>query len=228
MRRSLMLALMIVLPMVASQVEADRDRADPASNADGDDPVDPADHADDDALTIEPEPDAAAPALARLVPPIGEVLGAAYAVAGFDRDPTPSWSRRARVAGLVPWVTVRTGWDTNWKDENPEVGRGRTFEVRATWRLDRLLFDGRELQIASVSTARQRDRGRLASRVIRMYFLWRRTAAAAIRNSRWQSRADEAAAELDALTDGWFSERLGWSRRRASELRTPAQSGRLR
>jgi hypothetical protein len=79
------------------------------------------------------------------------------------------------------------------------------LEVRATWRLDRLVFDGRELQASSIEAARRRERRGLASRVIRAYFAWRRAASPGHR--------EETAAELDALTDGWFSE--------ASGVRTP-------
>ncbi|MDQ3364193.1 MAG: hypothetical protein M3680_02025 [Myxococcota bacterium] len=158
--------------------------------------------------------------LATEVPAIGEVLAAAYAAGGLDHDPTRGWARRSRIAGLVPWVTVRGGWDTSWKEDRPDVGRSRTFEVRATWRLDRLLFDGRELQVTNVDAARRRERRRLGSRVIRAYFAWRRVAAAAVENPRWAGRAEEAAAELDVLTDGWFSEELARPRRTASETRT--------
>ena len=144
----------------------------------------------------------------RSAPPIAEVLEAAYVAAGLDRDPTKSWSRRARVAALIPWVSVRAGWDANWREDDPEVGRSRDFEVRATWRLDRLVFDGRELQVSSIDMARRRERRRLASRVIRTYFTWRKLAAAAATvQPRASTAAEAAAAELDALTDGWFSER---------------------
>jgi hypothetical protein len=154
-------------------------------------------------------------------PEVAEVIVAAYAAAGLDRDPSPSWIRRARIAGLVPWVSVRTGWDVNWQDPATDIDRGRTIEVRATWRLDRLMFDGRELQVASIDAARRRERRRLAAHVIRTYFAWRRAAALALRNPRWVARAEEGAAELDALTDGWFSDELARPRRTASENRTP-------
>ncbi|MEO8699101.1 MAG: hypothetical protein ABI867_03625 [Kofleriaceae bacterium] len=142
-------------------------------------------------------------------PAIAEVLTAAYTAAGLARDPTRGWIRRARLAGLVPWLTVRTGRNTSWQDNDPDVDHGMALEVRATWRLDRLVYDGRELQVASIEAARRRERRRLASRVIRSYFTWRRAVAkpgAAV-------RADEAAAELDALTDGWFSDTLRRGRR---------------
>jgi hypothetical protein len=191
----------------------------------------------------------AAPALVVRGPAVAEVLTAAYRAAGLDRDPSRGWNARARVAGLVPWITVRTGRDTSWKNTDTDVGHGMVVEVRATWRLDRLVFDGRELQVASVEAARRRERRRLASRVIRAYFAWRRAVertaerpdcdpadpAADPAGRGCASRAalvDEAAAELDALTDGWFSDALAEppalsrgfsgrpSRRSASENRT--------
>ncbi len=138
-------------------------------------------------------------------PPIREVVAAAYAASGLDRDPARGWTHRARVAGLIPWVTLRAAQDTTWQDHDPDIGHQTTYEVRATWRLDRLLFDGRELEVASIEASRRRERRRLASRVIRTYFTWLRARAAAVHHVRWASHADESAAELDALTDGWFT-----------------------
>ncbi|HEX3478423.1 MAG TPA: hypothetical protein VHT91_25555 [Kofleriaceae bacterium] len=141
-------------------------------------------------------------------PGIGAVIAAAYAAAGLDHDPQDSWLRRARLAGLVPWVTVRTTRDTSWQDDSSDIGHSTSLELRATWRLDRLLFDGRELQVAAVDSARHRERRRLASRVIRAYFAWRRAARIATDDERVATRIAETVAELDALTDGWFSVQL--------------------
>lgn len=141
-------------------------------------------------------------------PGIAAVLAAAYAAAGLDRDPQDGWIRRARLAGMIPWITVRTARDTSWQDAHAEVGHGTSLELRATWRLDRLLFDSKELQIASVEAARRRERRRLATRVIRTYFTWRRAASQASSDEQIATRAAEAAAELDALTEGWFSRQL--------------------
>jgi hypothetical protein len=142
-------------------------------------------------------------------PSVGAVLTAAYAAAGLDRDPGRSWIRRARIAGLIPWITVRTARDTSWQEPQSEVGHSTALEVRATWRLDRLLFDSRELQVAALEASRRRERRRLAARVIRSYFTWRRAAGIADANDdRTSPRAAEAIAELDALTDGWFSGEL--------------------
>jgi hypothetical protein len=141
----------------------------------------------------------------RGVPPIDDVIGAAYAAAGLANDPARSWIRRGRLAALVPWITVRAGRDVNWQDNDPDVGRSQTYEVRATWRLDRLAFDARELQVASIESARRREKRRLAARVVRVYFTWLRAHRAALREPRWALHAAESAAELDALTNGEFT-----------------------
>jgi hypothetical protein len=166
------------------------------------------DNAVDRAAAVDSEAEIDAAGLPVRGPSVSAVLTAAYAAAGLDRDPQGSWIRRARLAGLVPWVTVRTTRDTSWQDEHSEVGHGTSLEVRATWRLDRLLFDAKELQVAAIEAARRRERRRLANRVIREYFVWKRAAAIAVIDDRAATRAEEAAAELDALTDGWFSEQL--------------------
>lgn len=145
-------------------------------------------------------------------PSIEDVLAAAYRAAGLDRHVGRSWVRRARLAGLIPWVTVRTARDTSWQDTQSGVGHGASLEARATWRLDRLLFDNHEVQAATIEAARRRERMRLAQRVIRLYFVWRRGAATDVRDDRELARIAEATAELDSLTDGWFSEEVVRSR----------------
>lgn len=154
-------------------------------------------------------------------PTVAAVLAAAYRTAGLAHDPSGGWILRARVAGLIPWVTVRGARDTTWDDAQPEVGHSQTVEVRATWRLDRLLFDGRELHVAGIEAQRHRERRRLASRVIRAYFAWRRAVAAASAPGTGALRIEETVADLDALTDGWFSDELDRTRHAASETRTP-------
>jgi hypothetical protein len=163
-------------------------------------------------------------------PQASDVVEAAYRAAGLDRDPVRGLLRRARLGGLIPWLTVRTGKSTSWQDpiapgtQQPasDVDHGTTFEVRATWRLDRLVFDGREMQMAALDAARRRERRRLAARVVRTYFAWKRAVTGTERivapdgfvtdegtGARTRAaRAEEAAAELDALTEGWFSTQL--------------------
>lgn len=179
--------------------------AQPPGDASGDDAVEVEDGWTLDAVSVRgPQ---------TIAPPIGEVIAAAYAAAGLDRDPARGIARRARLSGLVPVVSVRTSRSASWRDDDgvlagPDVGRGQTWDVRATWRLDRLVFEPREIQAASLATARHRERRRLARVVVRSYFFWRRTGA------------EEVEAELDALTDGWFSQAVVELRRTASEFRT--------
>lgn len=149
-------------------------------------------------------------------PKVTAVISAAYATAGLAHDSSHSWTRRARLSGLIPWLTVRTTRDTSWQDDQSDVGHATTLELRATWRLDRLLFDGRELEVATIETARHRERRRLATRVIRAYFAWRRAAViTAGSDERAATRLAETIAELDALTDGWFSDELSHPHRRS-------------
>jgi hypothetical protein len=111
---------------------------------------DPAGDADELAATEGAVPEAGGSRLAIRGPTVGAVLGAAYAAAGLAHDPQDGWIRRARLAGLVPWLTVRTTHDTSWQDDSTAVGHSTGLEVRATWRLDRLVFDGKELQVSAL------------------------------------------------------------------------------
>jgi hypothetical protein len=203
---SLLPALLVGLLAAPTAAAAPAARAsDPGPRAAGD----PAPDADLDRAAIDAiDAELAEPRRAVHGPGVSAVIAAAYSAAGLDHDPQDSWLRRARLAGLVPWVTVRTARDTSWQDDSSDVGHSTSLELRATWRLDRLLFDSHELQVAAIGTARHRERRRLAARVIRAYFAWRRAARIATDDERVATRVAEAVAELDALTDGWFSIQL--------------------
>ncbi len=151
--------------------------------------------------------------LAAHVPPASAVVAAAYRAAGLAEDPGPGWRRRARLAGLVPTVTVRDGRDAAWRDvSDPTIAYVSVLGVAATWHLERLMFDPNELRISAIEAGRRRDRRRIAALAIRTYYAWLDLAAAAVRDARWAPRADEAAAQLDALTEGWFSQNLPGTR----------------
>jgi hypothetical protein len=225
----LTLAALVALILVLAARLATAAPASPAPAADDDAAddhaaVDDAAGIDDDPLAptaspattnAELPPLSAAELAAVPAPPIGEVLAAAYAAAGLDHDPARDWTRRTRLAGLVPWVMVRSGRDSTWQDDDPSVGHETMFEVRATWRLDRLAFDPSELRVASIQSSRRRERRRIASRTIRVYFTWRRARAATEHHPRWRSHADEASAELDAMTDDWFGDAVARAEARA-------------
>jgi hypothetical protein len=109
----------------------------------------------------------------------------------------------------MPTVTVRDGRDAAWRDvTDPTIAYVSVLGVAATWHLERLVFDPNELRISAIEAGRRRDRRRVAGLVIRTYYAWLDLAAAAVRDARWAPRAAEAAAELDALTEGWFSQNL--------------------
>jgi len=135
--------------------------------------------ASEDPPRRRPRATASADDLPANTPPLTAVLTAAYDTAGLARGPVAQLIPPRPAVRPHPVAHVRTTRDTSWQDDQSEVGHGTTLELRATWRLDRLLFDGRELQVATIEAARHRERRRLATRVIRAYFAWRRAAVAA-------------------------------------------------
>ncbi|NVB85239.1 MAG: hypothetical protein HOV81_43140 [Kofleriaceae bacterium] len=145
-------------------------------------------------------------------PSVRDVVAAAERTAGVDEDASTSWRRRSKLAALVPMLSVRVGNTQSWRDVvDPTVNRAAAFDVRASWRLDRLVFDSIEMRIDAQEIARRRERRAVAALAGRAYFAWLRAEASAAGGGaagrgRWALRAAEAAAELDALTDGWFSE----------------------
>jgi hypothetical protein len=166
----------------------------------------------DDGPSVEP-PLPHAKQVARIAasaPPVSAVVGAVYRAASVDKDPGPGWRRRSRIAALVPSVSVHDGRDATWRDDiaQPVITNISLLSVTATWHLDRLVYDPTEMHVAAYEASRRRERRRLAKITIRSYFRWLRARADAELDERWMSRADEAAAELDALSDGWFSRAL--------------------
>jgi hypothetical protein len=147
--------------------------------------------------------------IATFAPPVARVVAAAYRAAGLADDPTPSWRRRSRWSALVPLVSVRAGQNQAWRDvDDPTVSHGVAVDVRATWRLDQLIFDRDEPRIASLDVARRRERRRVALHTVEVYFAWVSARAAGDADMRAELDAEQRLAELDALTDGWFSQAL--------------------
>jgi hypothetical protein len=153
------------------------------------------------------DPAAAADA-ARRAPSVRVAIAAAYRAAGLADDPAPTFARRSRMAALVPWIAVRVGQDDTWQDVvDPTVGHLFVYELRATWHFDRLAFDANEMRAHTLELARRRERRRVAMLVTRTYYTWLRARAAAVRTPAWALRAEQAAADLEAMTDG------GWTAR---------------
>lgn len=145
---------------------------------------------------------------------LGELRARALDHAGLSAS--PNLRRRARLAGLVPDVAVRTSrtwaWDDPWTGARPaddEIARRDAFDVRLVWRLDRLVFDRAELSLVASERAAARARLDVEDQVTARYFRWRRAALDAedTGGAREQLAAEEAFASLDALTGGWLATR---------------------
>lgn len=117
------------------------------------------------------------------------------------------WRRRARLAGLLPWVTLRGARALDWHDERyavvpEEVGNRVVFEARLSWRLDRLLYEPAEPRLAALERETARARAALEEEVTLLYFRWRRAELEATEAPERQLDADEAWALLDVRTGG--------------------------
>jgi hypothetical protein len=147
-------------------------------------------------------------------PRLSDVTAAAYRTAGVDAssNAVASWRARSRWSALLPTVSVRAGNTASWRDvDDPNlltVSRGAAFDIRASWRLDELLYDPNELRFKGFDLALRRERRKLASITTRLYFAWLRAASRAADSAdpSVELRAAELAAQLDALTAGWFSD----------------------
>ncbi len=87
-----------------------------------------------------------------------------------------------------------------------------SLEASASWRLDRLLFAREEVTLERMRHERADAQSRLAARVLKLLFDWQRSRALAENpglspdeNLAARLRAVEAEAEVDLLTDGWFT-----------------------
>jgi len=133
---------------------------------------------------------------------IADVAAAALRAAGLARDPVPGWATRTRLAGLVPMFSARYGRNLSWKDvDDPTLGYTNMYDLRATWHLERLLFDQNELRIAATDVSRRREKRRVEMLAVHTYLAW-------LRLPRTSERAVLLATDLDAITDGWFSQAL--------------------
>ncbi|MGB1016362.1 MAG: hypothetical protein ACPG4T_19650 [Nannocystaceae bacterium] len=114
-------------------------------------------------------------------PPIARVQAAVVQKMLLAPNQTRRWLRRVRAASLLP--DLRSEFDVSndrgWKlgqeagsaDElSEDQGAGRTLRVRATWHLDRLIFNVNELRVAQTGLDVQSARRRILVEVTGMYF----------------------------------------------------------
>ncbi len=130
-----------------------------------------------------PDPALLARALADLPsrPSIAEVQAAALHRATLSPKTARGWLRRARAAAILPGITGEYGLrsDQGWQldqaagdsDElSHDLGAGRVVQLRASWDLDRLIFNADELRAARAMLDLAELRERLLVRVTQLYF----------------------------------------------------------
>lgn len=162
-------------------------------------------------------------------PTIREVQDAAVQHLRGNPEAVDSWYFRARARGLVPELQVngdvqrdqdqRTVTDTEIDDAPTlyeDVGDTYGLELRARWRLERLVFDPYEAAISRENVRMANLRDRVLDEVTRRYFERRRLQVDLELapptelgdRVRKELRLQELTADLDAATGGWFGDKL--------------------
>jgi hypothetical protein len=138
-----------------------------------------------------------------------------------------SMASRSRTRAVLPELGLRAGTSSDASLRlTPIVSDPARFtqsggsdlwvEARLTWKLDRALFSPDEVAIERLSWNSAQARERLVRRVLDLLFEWQEAQLELVEpllsdeqyRKAWLS-ALRSAAELDVLTDGWFSRRLG-------------------
>ena len=148
-------------------------------------------------------------------PTVRDLQRAAARLAEVHPELVRSWLRRAGKAAIMPSMRVRVGRGlvelardsvsttmplyTNTNDW--------TFEVEATWSLDRLVFDRNELRASREAQRLASHREELLTRVAQLYYARRRMQVDAVLQPDAPAAVDRAleieelTAVLDGLTD---------------------------
>lgn len=166
-----------------------------------------------------------APAPRPVGPTARAVVQAAFRAAGLgaEVERLEVMAARARASAALPELRLRgmrttdsavrfTPTDTDPYRATESGSAAYLVEARFVWRLGRALFADEEVSIERLRVDRDDARRALAGKVLVAFFEWRR-AREVVRDASLSSaehlaaevRADEAAATLDVLTDGWFS-----------------------
>jgi hypothetical protein len=130
-----------------------------------------------------PNPALLARALAELPtrPSVAAVQEAALRRATLAPRTAERWLRRARAAALLPEVQIGLdlrndqGWQLDQAADDgdelsQDLGAGRNLQLRASWDLDRLIFNPDELRAARAALDLADVRERLLVRVTQLYF----------------------------------------------------------
>lgn len=144
-------------------------------------------------------------------PALDVIQRRAEAFAGLDG--TPRWRTRSRWAAVVPVISARATTDVGWEEASVSrsavgpIDREQGFDVRMTWRLERLVFDPDEPRLFDAERRARRDRIALRQEVAAAYFRWQRAALLEATSPDGALAVTEAFALLDAFTGGWLARR---------------------
>lgn len=178
-----------------------------------------------------PGPRRAFPRSERALPPlrprdaraaVSAALDAAHADTAMER--VDGLASRARWSALLPRLRLRA---TRLVDESTSLsptsydpsrttasgGASLWLEARTTWQLDRLVFASEEARIERLRMAHAKRAQRLRQQVLDLLHRWR-AALLKVRDPALDTQACleaeldamHAAASLDVITDGWFSD----------------------
>lgn len=156
--------------------------------------------------------------LERAEPEVQDAVAAAVRFAGLGGRPEARMKRRARLAAALPTLSLKAGRDTVWNESDDtarvigDVKQEVVIEARATWRLDRLMFDDTELRVASLAQQRAKARAAVAAQTTSLYYKRRAAQVEALwhppdtieESVRRELALEELTAQLDALTGGWW------------------------
>lgn len=172
-------------------------------------------------------------------PSVREVQEAAVRFLGFDQGLVDGWERRARWAAALP--RLQAGFQRDLKDAvslntkdnvsisggdvfvgpnestfDQDFNKGTSFEVKAVWFLDELVFTRDSLAASAEKRDWVRERARVLLGVTEAYFTRKRLLSELARKAdphpvreRKKLLLDQADGTLDALTGGWFSRQRG-------------------
>jgi hypothetical protein len=162
----------------------------------------------------------------KVEPTVRDVQEAAARYAEVHPELIQSWRSRARKAAAAPqfraeYRNVRSTDDRQVESASNSITTTNTLEhrplVRAQWDLDRLVFNPDELRVANQTVDLVRLRESVMDQVTKLYFERRRLqvendlapAADVAGKVRKELRLQELVADIDALTGGFFSKKLG-------------------
>ena len=154
-------------------------------------------------------------------PTVRDLQREAARLAELSPERVRSWLRRAGNAAWMPTVRARVGRGLGQlvRDSSDRLLLTNTdtwsFDVQATWSLDRLVFDRNEVWASGEARRVAARREELLTRVAQLYYARRRLQVDAVLSAATSPAAatsidraleiDELTAVLDGLTDGALS-----------------------